>query len=124
MNNEEKNTRTFHKYTDYGVEMHTGLGEISHRLLHGRALLNPEESRMTFVENSPRGPRSKQIARGQHSSLLRKPDGTYIITLRFNVMEKYVGSALLAEVREMAQTANDDKARQIAIEKAEKEVQQ
>lgn len=107
--------QTFYKkYTDFDVRLHTVTEELPHRLLSGRAILNPEENDFTFVENPPRGQRSVQVARGAHSRTVRRPDGWYTTTLRYTVEEKYVGSALLSEVREAVIVASEDRRLQAA----------
>ena len=78
------------------------------RVLRGRALLNQSESRFTFVQNEPTRVRSKQVYRTEHSRLVRRPDGKYTLTLRFDAGEKYVVSALQAEVRNAAKMAVND----------------
>lgn len=68
-------------------------------VLRGKVLLNEDEERLSFVQNAPRGQRSVEIGRGKHSRIVRRPDGLYTLTLRFDVKEKFVREAMIAEVR-------------------------
>lgn len=104
----EQNTqqveRVYRKYTDYSLEMHTKQGPIESRLLRGRALLNSEEYRLTFVENEERYIRSKQIHRTEHARLAERPDGGLVLTFRFKRDDKYpftLAQTLKSEMREM-----------------------
>ena len=74
-------------------------------VLRGKAILNEEESRLMFVQNPPRGPRSLEVSRTAHSRLVRRvSDGNYTLTFRFTGSEKYLMSSLIAEIREVCKT--------------------
>ena len=77
-------------------------------VLRGKVLLNEEEERLSFVQNEPRGPRSVEVGRGEHSRIVRRPDGLYTLTLRFDVKEKYVREAMIAEVRNAVNMALEE----------------
>lgn len=63
MDTQNQEIRHYKAYKDYMVKMHTEGENPAHHLVRGRALLNPEESRLTFVENEKRQNRSKEISR-------------------------------------------------------------
>lgn len=89
---------SYKKYTDYSVEM-MSQEDNNMRVLRGKALLNAQESRLTFVQNEPRGPRSVEVFRTPHARLVRRPDGLYTATFRFAAGEKMLLPALISEVR-------------------------
>ncbi len=99
--------RSYKKYSDYSLEM---MSEDSSnmKVLRGKGLLNVQESRFTFVQNAPRGPRSVEVGRTAHSRFVRRPDGLYTATIRFDASDKYIAAALIAEVRAIAKTAQAD----------------
>lgn len=78
-------------------------------VLRGRTILNEYERRLTFVQNPPRGPRSVEVARTAHSRLIRRCNGMYTLTFRFDSGEKYISSALQAEVRAAVKKAQEDR---------------
>lgn len=97
----------YFKYSDMSVEMQTQ-EDNDMKILKGRALMNSREKRVTFVQNAPRGARSIEVARGEHSRMVRRPDGNYTLTFRFNAEEKLLRAAMLAEVRNMVNFAAAD----------------
>ena len=104
----EKNME-YKKWSDMAVKLHHRSGEeIENRILRGRALLNPVESEFTFVENLPRGPRSVEVRRTGHARVVRRPDGLYTLTFRFDINEKYIRPALVAELNEIVKSAQED----------------
>lgn len=72
------------------------------QMLRGKMLLNEEENRLLFVQNRPRGPRSKEILRTAHSRLVRRNDGDYTLTFRFAADECDVMQALVEEMMDIA----------------------
>ncbi len=78
-------------------------------LLRGKAVLNEECKNFTFLQNPPRGPRSVEVCRTAHSRMVRRPDGDYTLTIRFDASEKYVREALLSELRDVVKAAGKDK---------------
>lgn len=107
------------RLTGMSVEMQTQ-EQRNMVLLRGKALLNEEESRLTFIQNTPRGARSVEVGRSGHSRIVRRPDGLYTLTFRFDVKEKFLKESLLAEIREVVKLAEADKKVQVQIEKSEK----
>lgn len=104
-----ENKMDYKKWSDMAVKMHHRSGEeVENRILRGRALLNPVESEFTFVENLPRGPRSQEVCRTGHSRIVRRPDGLYTLTFRFDITEKYIRPALVAELNEVFKSARED----------------
>lgn len=107
------------RLTGMSVEMQTQK-QRNMVLLRGKALLNEDESRLTFIQNTPRGARSVEVGRSGHSRIVRRPDGLYTLTFRFDVKEKFLKESLLAEIREVVKLAEADKKVQVQIEKSEK----
>lgn len=99
--------RKYRKYSDYSLEMMSEYANMS--VIRGKGLLNVQESRFTFVQNEPRGPRSVEVGRTAHCRFVRRPDGLYTATLRFNAGEKNLLPALIAEVRTITKQAQADK---------------
>ena len=95
------------KYTDMSVEMQAQ-ERRNMCILHGKALLNEDECRLTFVQNPPRGQRSVEIARTLHSRIVRRPDGCYTLTFRFDAGERMIRMALISEIRNMVNAAQAD----------------
>lgn len=105
----EKITFNVQKWTDFDVKVHhRSTSQVENRLLRGRAVVSPELSEMTFVENEPRGPRSVEVGRTAHSRFVRRPDGRYTLTFRFDATEPHVLPALLAEVRSVVKASIED----------------
>lgn len=68
------------------------------QVLHGKVLLNEEESRLLFMQNTPRGPRSTELFRTRHSRLVLNPKGTFTLTFRFSADENNLQSSLMSEM--------------------------
>lgn len=105
------------KWKDFIVKVHAKKGkQIPHHLLRGRALLNPEDYEMTFVENNPRGARSVEVGRTPHSRFVKRPDGAYTLTLRFRHDEKYIKEVLISEIRNALQQIKNSEEKSKVIE--------
>lgn len=113
-------TQVFQKFSDYTLKIHAQR-EAQGRLLRGRAVVTAEEAEMTFVENEPRGARSKEVARGAHYRMVRRPDGNYTLTIRFAVGEKYLTPVLQAEARDAVMKAIDDAKSRKEVDLCQKE---
>lgn len=100
-------THCYKKFSDYSLEM-MSQDNPNMSVLRGKGLLNVQESRFTFVQNEPRGPRSVEVGRTAHSRFVRRPDGMYTATIRFDAGEKNILPALIAEVRSIAKSAQID----------------
>ena len=74
------------------------------QVLHGKVLLNEEESRLLFMQNTPRGPRSSEVMRTAHSRLVQTPQGNYTLTFRFSRMESLLASKLIEEMVKVCNT--------------------
>lgn len=70
-------------------------------VMRGKALLNENETEFTFVEERPRGPRSKEVHRTMHGRCVRRPDGMYTITFRVDGSERWLREFLVTEVGEV-----------------------
>ncbi len=73
------------------------------QVLHGKVLLNEAESRLLFMQNSPRGPRSQEVMRTAHSRLVLTPQGNYTLTFRFSPKEKGLQTKLVGEMRKVTE---------------------
>lgn len=114
-NNVNQQEFKFQKWTDMSVKVHSCKDTVvPNRLLRGRALLNLDEADLTFVENAPRGPRSVEVGRTNHSRFVRRHDNGYTLTFRFFADEKYLQSTLIAEVRNIVKAIQADSENQKA----------
>lgn len=82
--------------------------DIDKKITRGRALVDCDKKRFSFVENSPRPPRSVEVSRGEHCRMVRRHDGLYTLTFRFDGSEKYLLSTLQAEIRNIVKIAQAD----------------
>ena len=113
---------TLHKVQGIDVKMYTRYPEVEKRLLNGKVLLDSEDNSLLFSQNPRRGPLSKEVTRGAHSRLVRRPDGNYTLSFRgVDIRETNLKEAMLAEVRHACDEMKKDRARQEAIRKAEEE---
>lgn len=74
------------------------------QVLHGKVLLNEAESRLLFMQNSPRGPRSQEVMRTAHSRLVLTPQGNYTLTFRISRLEAILASRLIDEMVKVCDT--------------------
>lgn len=94
--------RVYNGYSGMNVDMYALEGaETKHCLLNGRALLNPERRTLAFVQNTPRGPRSKEVGRTEHGRYVCRPDGMYTLTMRFAANERNLREQLISEIRQV-----------------------
>ncbi len=100
--------KKYKRFSDYSLEM-MSQDDPNMTVLRGKGLLNQQENRFIFVQNPPRGPRSVEVGRTAHSRTVRRPDGFYTVTFRFDSGEKQILAALLAEVRAVVKNAQADK---------------
>lgn len=89
------------------------------RVMRGKALLDDTAGDLKFVENTPRGPRSVEVGRTLHSRFVRRPDGTYTVTIRCDGTSKYLREELTAEVAEIAKVIAADRKTQDKLQKDE-----
>ena len=92
-------TPRYTKHENMSIDMYTLDEEPTKKLLRGRALLNDEKREMTFVQNTPRGPRSVEVGRTPHSRFVCRPDGEYTVTVHFAANEGNIREQLLSETR-------------------------
>ena len=92
-------TPRYTKHENMSIDMYTLDEEPKNKLLRGRALLNDEKREMTFVQNTPRGPRSTEVGRTLHSRFVCRPDGEYTVTVHFAADEGNIREQLLSETR-------------------------
>lgn len=76
--------------------------------MRGKALLSPQECEMTFIENPPHGPRSVEVGRTRSSRFVRRPDGLYTVTFRFNAAMPRLKENAVAEMRQVAKMIAED----------------
>ena len=112
--NMEQNTNSavtrphYEHHADMSVDLYTLDEKPEMQLLRGRALLNPDKKEFAFVQNTPRGPRSVEVGRTLHARYVRRPDGGYTATVRFEGDESLLREKLLSEVREMVTMVGED----------------
>lgn len=111
----------YKRYQDYSIDIYSQQENATNRLLRGRGLMNPEKGEFAFVENAPRGKRSVEIGRTLHCRFVRRPDGEYTATFRFNATEKLIKEQLVAEVRDVVKGCGMDVNKQRDKQKKEEE---
>lgn len=99
--NKQNATPHYTKHYNMSIDMYTLDEAPTKKLLRGRALLNDEKREMTFVQNTPRGPRSVEVGRTLHSRYVCRPDGEYTVTVHFAANEFNIREQLLSETRTM-----------------------
>lgn len=98
------------KFERVCVDVFSTLDDVDKRLIRGRAIVDNEDSRVTIVQNEPRGPRSKEIGRTLHARVVRRPDGGYTATFRCSPREKWRAEMLINEAREVGRIIGNDEA--------------
>lgn len=98
------------KFEGVCVDVFSTLDDVDKRLIRGRAIVDNEDSRVTIVQNEPRGPRSKEIGRTLHARVVRRPDGGYTATFRCCPREKWRAEMLINEAREVGRIIGNDEA--------------
>ena len=101
------NNFTYAKLTDMTVGIQSQPNR-NLQLLRGKALLNEAENRLIFVQNTPRGPRSREMMRTSHSRLVQTPQGSCTLTFRFWPSEKGVWDKLVGEMVEVRAAKEND----------------
>lgn len=91
-----------HQFEDIAVSVYTQHENVAKRVIRGRALLDDEDKRMTFVENEQRKQRSKELGRTALTRVIRCVNGGYSATIRVNGDEKYLRELLVADARNIA----------------------
>lgn len=92
---------SYKKYTEMTVGMRTQ-ENCNLQVLRGKVLLNEAEKNLTFIQNKPRGPRSFEVMRTQHSRMVRRHDGGYTLTFRFLNTDQHVLQRMVEEVNEIS----------------------
>lgn len=110
------------KLEDYNVALYKRQESIDRQIVGGKLLLWSSEKEITFVQNPPRGERSKEIGRTPHARIVRLKSGHYSIRLRFAADERQIGYQLLAEIRNLNKMAQDDKCKQGLVKSKEEDV--
>ncbi len=93
---------SYKRYTHMTVGMRTQ-ENCNLQVLRGKVLLNEAEKNLTFIQNKPRGPRSQEVMRTQHSRMVRRHDGNFTLTFRFTAGEKRVMERIVEEVTEISE---------------------
>ncbi|MCR5423596.1 MAG: hypothetical protein K6E93_02400 [Bacteroidales bacterium] len=94
-----ENPPVYKRFTDVCVDMYTRDNSIEMRTLNGRLFFNSAKGEILFIQNTPRGPRSKEVGRTVHSRYVRRPDGDYTVTFHFSAYEQRLQQKLLEEVK-------------------------
>lgn len=108
MEKQKQPSLDYERYTDLTAKVITALGRANLRTMRGKALLNAQEQEIIFQENTPRGKRSVEVSRTQHSRLVRRPNGDYTLTFRFGAKMKYPMATLVSEMRNAVESALKD----------------
>ena len=74
------------------------------QVLCGKVFVNEKEHQVSFTQNKPRGPRSREVMRTPHSRLVRRPDGRFTLSFRFSKEELEIGPQLLREMKAVVET--------------------
>lgn len=82
--------------------------DVTKKIIRGRALLDPDSSRASFVMNSSDRVRSKELNRTVHSRLVKTPSGGYTLTFRLGALPKYAKEVLINEMREQYERILED----------------
>lgn len=83
-----------------------GQKDFNQRTLHGRITINKEEHHALFVQDKPRGQRSKEVMRTAHSRMVQRPDGDFTLTFRFSMQEEDWNVKLVDEMMDVCFTAS------------------
>lgn len=75
---------------------------IECQTVRGKGMYNRWDKEFLFIQDGPRGPKSKEIMRTAHSRLVRRPDGRYTLTFRFAGEEGGIMKSLVGEMKEIA----------------------
>lgn len=121
MDKEQERPPVYKRHSDYNVDLYAHEETQPNKLYNGRGLLNPEKAEFLFIVNKPAGPRSKEVGRTLHGRFIRRPNGGYTATLRFNATERLIGEQLIAELRDIVRWAAADFERQKLTPKKEKD---
>lgn len=74
------------------------------RVLRGKGIYNDVRKGFTFTQNPPRPNRNKKCGQVSHGIMMVRPDGNYVMTIRFNPNEKYLEATLCSEVKNLLKT--------------------
>ena len=100
---------TYQKFSDYTLKVLSREANATRRAFGAKVVILPEDSETWITENKPKGPSSKEVGRSIHSRIVRRLDGRYTLTFRFDADEKQLREQLLAEMRNMATVAIEDR---------------
>lgn len=100
---------TYQKFSDYTLKVLSREANATRRAFGAKVVILPEDSETWITENKPRGPSSKEVGRSIHGRMVRRLDGRYTLTFRFDADEKVLREQLLAEMRNMATVAIEDR---------------
>ena len=120
---DKKNERppVYKRHKDFCVDLYAHEEPQPNKLYNGRGLLNVEKAEFLFLVNKPAGPRSKEVGRTLHGRFIRRPNGGYTATMRFNASERLIGEQLIAELRDIVRWALVDFYKQKYTPKKEKD---
>ncbi len=93
-------TYNYHQLTEMTVLLESQQN-YNLTVMHGKVLVNEEESFLSFEQSKPRGPRSAEVMRTKHARLVKRPDGAFTLTFRFTREEYGVGQQMIDELRKV-----------------------
>lgn len=74
------------------------------KVLRGKGIYNDVRKGFIFTQNPPRTNRNKKCGQVSHGIMMERPDGNYVMTIRFNPNEKYLEATLCSEVKNLLKT--------------------
>lgn len=85
------------------VVMEINQRETQLPFMRGRAVYNRDETQneLLFVENTPRGKRSREIGRTLHSRSVQRADGDFTVTFRIRAGDKNLKYWMQSEARDV-----------------------
>lgn len=85
------------------VVMEINKRETQLPFMRGRAVYNRDETQkeLLFVENTPRGKRSREIGRTLHSRSVQRADGDFTVTFRIRAGDKNLKYWMQSEARDV-----------------------
>lgn len=108
-NKEHKMVKPIHTACENArIDVYSVDEAVANRLLRGRALLDVDDKRFVFSQNEPRGPRSREVGRTEHSRYVRRWDGDYTLTFHVSGNEKNLREMLISEVRDIVKVITVD----------------
>lgn len=99
---EEKETAVFYTGVDgVSLDIFSMMNDPKRRILRGKGIYNDVRKGFTFTENPKRVNRNRKCGEVTHGIIMTRPNGNFVITLRFSPKEKYLEAVLCSEVKNL-----------------------